>query len=120
MTIADFDSIENAFEQADRFIARNKAEFGHNVTPMLDSDGDPLMDRFYYVQGKGLNKTWGQKESQVVSFKPKGEITRKALEGVTSAMELLGENGGQKGVKDEHEAYKKLSKEIEALKNVEW
>ena len=120
MKIGDFNSIENAFEQADRFIARNKAEFGHNVTPMLDSDGDPLMDRFYYVQGKGLNKTWGQKESQVVSFKPKGEITRKALEGVTSAMELLGENGGQKGVKDEHEAYKKLEKEIEALKIVEW
>ena len=55
-----------------------------------------------------------------MSFKPKGEVTRKALEGVTSAMELLGENGGQKGVKDEHEAYKKLSKEIEALKIVEW
>ena len=118
--MADFDSIENAFEQADRFIARNKTEFGHTNAPLLDSNGDKLMDRFYYVQGKGLNKTWGQRESQVVSFKPKGDVTRKALEGVTSAMELLGENGGQKGVKDEHEAYKKLSKEIEALKIVEW
>ena len=118
--MADFDSIENAFEQADRFIARNKTEFGHTNAPLLDSYGDKLMDRFYYVQGKGLNKSWGQTESQVVSFKPKGDVTRKALEGVTSAMELLGENGGQKGVKDEHEAYKKLSKEIEALKIVEW
>ena len=85
---------------------------------ILHHSGDKLFDRFFFIKGKGVNKTWNQREIQRIDFAPKGDLqNRKQLADVASAMELLGKlDEGQ--IKKEFESYHKLKEQITKLQIV--
>ena len=61
LSIQDFRNQEEALENADRLIAKNKIEFAHDGAAEID-DEMPLLNKYRYVEGKGLKRTWAQQE----------------------------------------------------------
>ena len=65
LVLRDFETVDAAFKTAEKMVKQNAEEFGHEFQCLKDSDGDLLMDRFFFVKGRGMEKTWNQKEVQV-------------------------------------------------------
>ena len=120
LTLRDFETVEAGYKTADKFIRLNAEEFGHRFQCLKDPDGEALLDRFFFVKGRGMEKSWNQKEEQKLQVKPKQDISnKKMLAGVTTAMELLGKPDAE-SVKQEHQRYGALKKQIDLLRIVEW
>ena len=62
MSLGDFPNREEALQTADELIAHSVAEYGHKYAAI--SYGNPLTDKFFYVQGKGRTKTWYKGEEK--------------------------------------------------------
>ena len=64
MSLCDFDKVDEALAVADELIEQNKKEWGHSGEK-IDAK-NPLLVRFWYVNGEGRKRSWGQTEDKVL------------------------------------------------------
>ena len=101
LCLGDFPNREEALQTADELIAHSVAEYGHKYAAI--SYGNPLTDKFFYVQGKGRTKTWYKGEEKTLS-KDSNPKNTKAL----TDMGGFGELGNLQPEKTESEELQKL------------
>ena len=105
----DFDDDKQAFELADKEIALNAAEYGHDVT--RDDRGDPRLDRFYYVKAEGKKRKWKQEQIKELTGAAACK-SAKQLEDAGAFVAGLGPSSssieGQSSVKVENAIYAKV------------
>ena len=67
MSLSDFDKVDEALAVADELIEQNKKEWGHSGEK-IDAK-NPLLVRFWYANGEGRKRSWGQTEDKVLEGK---------------------------------------------------
>ena len=86
LKLTDFGNHEEALELADTIIAQSVQEHGHQYA--MISFGNPLTDKYFYIESKGRTKTWTQSYTKQIarSSNPK---SLKAIQGSGVAEGLL-------------------------------
>ena len=86
LSLRDFWSHEEALELADTIIAQSVQEHGHQYA--MISFGNPLTDKYFYIESKGRTKTWTQTYTKKLS-RTSNPKSLKAIQGSGVAEGLL-------------------------------
>jgi hypothetical protein len=119
MSLSDFDKVDEALAVADELIEQNKKEWGHSGEK-IDAK-NPLLVRFWYVNGEGRKRSWGQTEDKVLD----GECDVKSKKQLLDSevfLEALGNDTGASSsggstVKIENIVHGKMVTATNALKS---
>ena len=87
LSVSDFDSYEQAFKMADKFIKQNEEDHGHEH--FEDHNDDPMLSRFFYVKELGKKRTWSQTESRQLKGDCK-DPKKAQLHDATNFLEAIG------------------------------
>ena len=110
LSLRDFDTREEAYAQADKFVRTNSEMHGHEVNELPHED--PLQARFWFVKTSGKATSWTHDETKTLTSQ-NDKVTLKALQTSGLFSEALGD---VQAVKQENGAHHKLQQSLEGFR----